>query len=122
MQPVWASVYNGGGPLAGVTATSGLSVPTTTDPRAVIISILSTVLSFMALFAVAAVIVAGIYLIVSLGSDESREKAKKIILYTLIGLIIILMSRAIVGLVTVILATGNGYVYRTANNERHDAR
>ena len=107
-QKAWAitnnTIYNGGGPTAGVFATNGLAVPTATDPRAVIIRILETVLSFMSLISVGAVIIAGIYLIVGMGSDDSREKAKKIIFYTLIGLTIILLSRVIVSLVTVILA------------------
>jgi hypothetical protein len=49
---------------------------------------------------VAAIIIAGIYMIISLGNDEQIEKAKKIIKYTLIGLVIILFSRVLVGLVT----------------------
>ena len=104
-QSAIAQIYNGGGPTAGVTATTGLAVPTTTDPRDVVTKILNAILSFMAVIAVAAIIVAGIYLIVGMGSDDSREKAKKIIFYTLIGLLIILFSRIIVGLVTVYIAS-----------------
>lgn len=98
-------IYTGGGPLEGLNAAAGLTVPQDADPRVVITSILSSILSFMALVSVAAIIIAGIYLIVGLGSDESKDKAKKIIQYTLIGLVIILFSRVIVSLVTVYLAS-----------------
>lgn len=99
------TIYGGGGPLSGVQATTGLAgIPHDTDPRAVVVRILSIVLSFLALAAVTAVIIAGIYMIVGMGSDDSREKAKKIIQYTLIGLMIVLFSQIIVNLITVYLA------------------
>lgn len=99
-------IYTGNGPLSGVTAATGLKgIPTGSDPRAVVISILSTILSFLSLAAVTTVIIAGIYLIIGLGSDDSRDKAKKIIQYTLIGLLIVLFSQVIVNLVTVYLAS-----------------
>lgn len=101
---VAAPIYNGGGPLEGLDATSGLAGIPNAEPRETITNILQAVLSYMALIAVAAVIVAGIYLIVGLGSDESKDKAKKIIQYTLTGLAIILFARIIVNLVTLYLA------------------
>jgi len=104
-----AQVYTGGGPLEGVSATSGLSgIPQDTDPRVVITNLLASILSFMALISVAAIVIAGMYLIVGFGSDDSKDKAKKIIQYTLVGLVIILFSRVIVGLVTVYLASQVG--------------
>lgn len=104
-EAVSAQVYNGGGAVAGLAATSGLQgIPRDDDPRAIIINIITSVLSFMALIAVTTVIIAGIYLIVGMGSDDSKDKAKKIIQYTLIGLLVILFSRVIVGLVTNYLA------------------
>lgn len=106
VQTASAQVYNGPGPLSGAQATlpalAGLSA--STNPRSAIIAILQSVLTFVSLAAVTAVIIAGIYLIVGLGSDDSKEKAKKIIQYTLIGLMIILFSEVIVGLVTNYLA------------------
>ncbi len=98
-----AQVYNGGGLQDGVNSTGNFNLPNA-DLRTVVLNILETVLSFLALAAVVVVIIAGIYLIVGLGSDESRDKAKKIIQYTLIGLLIVLFSRVIVGLVTIFIA------------------
>lgn len=73
--------------------------------REIITSILQAVLSYVALAAVTTIIFAGVYLIVGLGSDDSKERAKKIIQYTLIGLLVILFSEVIVGLVTNYLAS-----------------
>lgn len=67
--------------------------------RSVIINVLNVVLSFLALLAVVFIIVAGIRLIVSGGNDEAKDKAKNTILYAVIGLIIVLLARVIVGFV-----------------------
>ncbi|MDD5103886.1 MAG: hypothetical protein PHX93_05850 [Candidatus Peribacteraceae bacterium] len=61
-----------------------------------IINITMKVLGFVSLIAVVVIIIAGIWLIVGLGSDASKETAKKIVIYTIIGLILILAARAIV--------------------------
>jgi amino acid transporter len=68
--------------------------------REIIINIIKAVLNFLALLAVIVIVIAGIRLIVSQGEEEPKEKAKKTILYALIGLIIVLFSRVIVGMVT----------------------
>ncbi len=100
-----AQVFNGGGLQEGVDAASGVTGIATGDPRSVIINILITILDYVALLAVIMIIVAGFYLILSLGNDEQKDKAKKIILYTIIGLLVILFARLIVSLVTVWLAS-----------------
>lgn len=64
--------------------------------REVIIQILSAVLQFMALAATIAIIAAGIYLIAGGATDEAKTKAKKLILYAVIGLIIILVASVFV--------------------------
>ena len=100
---VLAQVYGGPGVQGGVNSTGGIQLPQA-DLRTVATNIMIKVLSFLSLIAVAVIIIAGIYLIVGLGSDESKEKAKKIIQYTLIGLLIVLFSRVIVNIITVFLA------------------
>jgi len=72
----------------------------TTDLRETIINILKYVLNFMALVAVIFIVIAGIRLIVSQGEDEQKEKAKKTIIYVVVGLIVILFARVIVEFVT----------------------
>ncbi len=96
--------FDGPGILGGLDSVSGIAGLPDGDVRATIIRILLSVLSFLALAAVITIIIAGIILIVSLGNEEQKERAKRIIFYTLIGLVIILFARVIVGLVTVYLA------------------
>lgn len=101
-----AQIFNSdGGIEEGLETAGGISNIQTGDVRETVVRVLGQVLSFLALVAVIAVIIAGIYLIVGMGSDDSKERAKKIILYTIIGLVIILFSRVIVGLITVFLAS-----------------
>ena len=96
-----AQVFNGGGLTAGTNYGSGLGgISQSTDLRESILNVMKSVLNFMTLIAVGSVMIAGIYLIVSLGNDDNRDKAKKAIQYTLIGLVVILLCRVIVGLVT----------------------
>lgn len=96
-----AQVFNGGGVDAGLGAAEGVVGVSSDDPRQVIIRVLEAVLNYAALFAVIMIIAAGFYMVLSFGSDDKKEKAKKIVYYTVIGLIVILFSRIIVSLVTV---------------------
>jgi succinate dehydrogenase/fumarate reductase cytochrome b subunit len=73
--------------------------------RQIVINIITAVLNFLALIAVVVVVIAGIRLIVSQGDDEAKDKAKKAIFYALIGLVIVLFARVIVGLITNYLAS-----------------
>jgi len=99
-----AQVFDGPGILGGLNAAGGIAGLPNGDVRSTIIRILRTVLSFLALAAVITIIIAGIILILSLGNEEQKDRAKRIIFYTLIGLVIILFARVIVGIVTVYLA------------------
>ena len=71
----------------------------TGDIRTTILDILQTVLSFMALVAVVFIVVAGIRLVVSQGEEAEKDKAKKTIIYVIIGLIVIILAQAIVDFV-----------------------
>ncbi|MEI8230292.1 MAG: TrbC/VirB2 family protein [Candidatus Peregrinibacteria bacterium] len=66
----------------------------TTNVRQTIISVIQNILSYVTLIAVIVIIVAGIMLIVA--GESQKDKVKKMILYVIIGLIIILLARAIV--------------------------
>ena len=91
-----AQVYSGPGLTGGTSSIIGVDGG---GPREVIISLVKTVLAYMALIATVMILVAGIWLIVGATDDSSKEKAKKIITYTIAGLIIILLAEAIVTLV-----------------------
>ena len=67
-----------------------------TDLKETIIHITQQILQFVTIVAVVMIVIAGIWMIVGLGEESSKEKAKKIIIYTIIGLILILIARAIV--------------------------
>src|SRR3990167_3571729 len=61
--------------------------------RDAVLSVLTFVLNFLALVAVVFIVIAGIRLIVSQGEEEVQDKAKKTILYVIVGLIIVLFAR-----------------------------
>lgn len=98
-----ALAFGGGGELLagvqeGLDAASGVSLPTG-GFRGKIVATLNYLISFLALVAVIAIIAAGVVLIVGAGSENSVQRGKKIMIYTLVGLLVILFSRAIVGFI-----------------------
>ena len=87
-----------GGPIPAIPGTpSGVSE---NDIRNRILQALTFVLNFLALAAVIFIIIAGIRLIVSGGEEDAKNKAKKTILYVIIGLLVVLFARVIVGFFT----------------------
>ena len=99
---VHAQVYSGGGIAEGISdaGKTGLLAPSDdADLKTVIGAIVNTALGFVSLLAVAVIVIAGLYLILGLGSDSSRETAKKIVLYVVIGLLVILLAKILVELV-----------------------
>ena len=64
-----------------------------------VIEIIKKVLSFMALVAVVLIVIAGIRLVLSQGEEAEKDKAKKTILYVVIGLIVIIIARALVDII-----------------------
>jgi hypothetical protein len=53
----------------------------------------------VSVLAVAVIIIAGFYLILGMGSDSSRETAKKIIIYVTVGLLVIILSKLFVNVI-----------------------
>ena len=68
--------------------------------RSTIINITVNVLKFMGLIAVIVIIIAGIRMVISQGDQTAIETSKKIVLYAVIGLILILLAGAIVSFVS----------------------
>ncbi len=89
-----AQVYNGPGLQQG--ADSGVAGLQGGNLRSTIANIVNKILTYVSLIAVIVIIIAGLYLILSLGNDSAKDTAKKIVLYTAIGLILILISKALV--------------------------
>lgn len=61
-----------------------------------IVNITKTVLTYMTLIAVVMIIIAGIMLIFSLGEDSTRDRVKKMVIYVIVGLLLILVARAFI--------------------------
>ncbi|MCF7844905.1 MAG: hypothetical protein K9M03_03705 [Kiritimatiellales bacterium] len=64
--------------------------------KGIIENIVLQALTFVALLATIVIIIAGVYLVAGAGSDTSVEKAKKIVIYTIVGIILIILAGAIV--------------------------
>ncbi|MDA0376635.1 MAG: pilin [bacterium] len=77
----------------------GVDATDTDTVRTAILDILGTVLNFLALIAVIVIVIAGIRLILSQGEETEKDKAKKTIFYAIIGLVVVLLAQAIVGLI-----------------------
>lgn len=70
------------------------------DLRGAVTSVLNTVVNFLGLLMVVAIVVAGFRLVLSQGEEEAKEKAKKGIFYAIIGLVLVLLAKAIILFVT----------------------
>lgn len=92
-----AQIFNGPGLAGGVAEAGLISGPVQAPLRTVILSILHKALSFLALAGVIMIVVAGYTLVMSGGSDSAKDRAKKIIIYVAIGLVVILFARMGVG-------------------------
>ncbi|MAE68230.1 MAG: hypothetical protein QF793_03460 [Candidatus Peribacteraceae bacterium] len=106
---VAAQFYGGPGIVGGITHAEAIGGVTGQEIRQIVLSLLLAVLLFMGLAAVVVIVIAGIWLVVSVGDEQAKEKAKKIILYALVGLIIIALAAGIVTLI--INATGGGGIF-----------
>jgi uncharacterized membrane-anchored protein YitT (DUF2179 family) len=106
---VAAQFYGGPGIVGGITHAEAIGGVSGSDIRAIVLNLLLAVLLFMGLAAVVVIVIAGISLVISVGDEQAKEKAKKIILYALIGLFIIAIAA---GIVTIIVeATGGGSIF-----------
>ncbi len=97
---VHASFYTGGGIETGVNAAAAIAGvgPTTTSPETTIRNVISVFAGYVGTFALAVIVIAGMYLILGFGNDTSKETAKKIILYAAIGIAIVALADEIVAL------------------------
>lgn len=73
--------------------------------RTLVLKIINFFLEFLGILAVIMVIYGGVTYVTAAGNDEAIGNAKKIILYSLVGIIVILLSFAIVNTV---LGAGTG--------------
>ena len=90
--------------FAALTVGEAPDVPQT-PLRQLVLTIVNYFLTFLGIVAVIMIIYGGILYVTAAGKEETVGNAKKIIMYSLIGIIIILLSFA---LVTTILGAGTG--------------
>jgi hypothetical protein len=79
--------------------------------RALANTIVNFFLYFLGFLATVMIIYGGVLYVTSAGNDENVQKAKKILLYAIVGIIVILLSFAIVN--TVIGGAGTGDISAT---------
>ena len=92
-----ATVFSRNGASEGINIAENINgINNSNDPRPVVESLLSSALNYVALIAVVAIVIAGFYLLFSFVNETGRDRAKKIILYTIIGLIVLLFAEFIV--------------------------
>lgn len=106
MPKAMAQVYSGCGILCGISGASGITgLAQSTSISELIMKIITFILDIALILAVLAIIIAGLYLITSQGDEGQKDKAKRIIFYAIIGILLILFSRAIVMVVNSIFFT-----------------
>lgn len=95
-QKLTASVFGGGGLDAGLQAAknelSNTGIRPDTDLVAVTVSIINATLPYVALLVIVAFVVAGFIFILGFGSDTANQRAKKIMIWSAVGLIVILFA------------------------------
>ncbi|HLD07922.1 MAG TPA: hypothetical protein VJB60_02560 [Candidatus Peribacterales bacterium] len=94
-----ASIFDGAGLLGGLFAAQAelpAGVRTDTDVIFVIADIINFALMFVAIIAVIGFIVAGFMFILGFGSDASIQRAKKIMIWSVVGLLVIIFAFVIV--------------------------
>lgn len=94
-----ASVFGGGTVQEGILAAQGVGGIVTGNVNEVIGNIIVAILSIVTTIAVLTIVIAGMYLVLSIGDEGQKDKAKKIIQYTVVGIIVILLAQAIIDLV-----------------------
>ncbi len=100
-----AQVFHGGDVRDGLPLAEGVNTGGSSDLRGTVIDILQSVLSYLGLIALVVIVIAGIYLVVGGASDNSRQVAIKVILYTFVGFLVILIASAFVAFV---ISAGTG--------------
>lgn len=94
---VSAQTFNGPGLYGGVDQAAYIEGPAPMTLRAIVLVYLYAALGFLAMAAVIMIVVAGVWMILSAGNETAKDRAKKIVLYTIIGLVIVFIARSVVG-------------------------
>lgn len=95
-----AQVFQGGGLQTGIDEAKNIQGVSQMPLRILILNAISATANIIGLLAAASIIVCGVLLIFSFGDETTKDKAKKGVLYSAIGLLVILFAKAIVTFIT----------------------
>ncbi len=84
----------------------GSGVTGTSDVGDLVLKYVNFALPFLAIAAFVGFVYAGVLYITAYGNDEQVQKAKKVMIYAVLGLIVVILSYSIVQLLTQELVTG----------------
>lgn len=93
-------VFQGGGLADGIAAAGGISWVSYMTLPLLILKTIMAVINLLGLLAAVVIVICGFLYIVSIGNEDMTRKARMGILYSVIGLIIVLFAKAIVTLIT----------------------
>lgn len=94
------SVFQGGGLQTGIDEAKNITGVSQRELRPFIVNAITTVVNILGLLAAASIIICGMILIFSFGEETTKDKAKKGVLYSAIGLLVILFAKALVTFIT----------------------
>jgi len=70
------------------------------DPHNAILSVINYFLTFLAIIAIAFIIYGGYLMVMAGGDEENVEKGKKILIWAIVGMILVITSYTIVRIIT----------------------
>jgi hypothetical protein len=95
-----AQVFDGGGLVDGLSQAqgeiSGTGVRDDTDFIAAIGAVINFILTFAGIFAFVAFVAAGFVFILGFGSDSANQRARKIMIWAAVGLVVIIFAFVLV--------------------------
>lgn len=95
-----AQVFGGGGLEQGIQAAQGIQGVSQVDLRTTVENAITAVVNMLGLLAAVSIVICGVMLIFSLGNEETAGRAKKGVMYSAIGLLVILFAKAIILFIT----------------------
>lgn len=95
-----AQVFGGGGLQQGIQAARDIQGVAQGDLRTTVERALNAVINMLGLLAAVSIVICGVMLIFSLGNEETAGRAKKGVMYSAIGLLVILFAKAIILFIT----------------------
>ncbi len=108
MGPIGASVFGGSSIQEGIQHAAGVGGISNTNANEIIENVIGTMLSVTTTLAVFTIVIAGMFLVLSIGEEGQKDKAKKIIQYTVIGLAVILLAEVIIETVKAVISGDSG--------------